>query len=205
MTDFTSEVYAKDFRAGAPYGTLLWTKCSDGKRSELIGGYRYDSKNWVIALMFTMPANAKSVTFGFFSDSGANGGEDSLIRYKVATTEDTAPNYTAATEGDGEFTVNNPAARTELTIDGKFTKGVTYFVYFWTAKDTSDTTNLFRPVWKTNDDGKGFYASYDDLSGLVYIDNGTTLEAYEAYIDNGLSWDLHIPYIDNGSGWDMCS
>ena len=41
--------------------------------------------------------------------------------------------------------------------------------------------------------------------GLVYIDNGTTLEAYLIYIDNGSSWDQHIPYIDNGSGWDMCN
>lgn len=41
--------------------------------------------------------------------------------------------------------------------------------------------------------------------GLVYIDNGTTLEAYLIYIDNGSSWEQHIPYIDNGSGWDMCN
>ena len=41
--------------------------------------------------------------------------------------------------------------------------------------------------------------------GLVFIDNGTTLEAYLIYIDNGTSWDQHIPYIDNGSGWDMCN
>lgn len=41
--------------------------------------------------------------------------------------------------------------------------------------------------------------------GLVYIDNGTTLEAYLIYIDNGTSWEQHIPYIDNGSGWDMCN
>lgn len=40
--------------------------------------------------------------------------------------------------------------------------------------------------------------------GLVYIDNGTTLEAYMIYIDNGSSWDQYVPYIDNGSGWDMC-
>lgn len=41
--------------------------------------------------------------------------------------------------------------------------------------------------------------------GLVYIDNGTTLESYLIYIDNGSSWEQHIPYIDNGSGWDMCN
>ena len=41
--------------------------------------------------------------------------------------------------------------------------------------------------------------------GLVYIDNGTTVEAYLVYIDNGTSWEQYIPYIDNGSGWDMCN
>ena len=41
--------------------------------------------------------------------------------------------------------------------------------------------------------------------GLVYIDNGTTVEAYLIYIDNGSSWDQYIPYIDNGSGWDICN
>lgn len=45
--------------------------------------------------------------------------------------------------------------------------------------------------------------SYID-GGLVYIDNGSTLEAYSVYIDNGSSWDLYIPYIDNGSSWDIC-
>lgn len=41
--------------------------------------------------------------------------------------------------------------------------------------------------------------------GLVYIDNGSGLEAYQAFIDNGSSWDQYIPYIDNGSTWDMCN
>lgn len=43
------------------------------------------------------------------------------------------------------------------------------------------------------------------IPGLVYIDNGSSLDAYHCYIDNGTSWDLMIPYIDNGSGWDMYS
>lgn len=40
--------------------------------------------------------------------------------------------------------------------------------------------------------------------GLIYIDNGTTLEPYQVYIDNGTGWEQHIPHIDNGSSWDMC-
>lgn len=41
-------------------------------------------------------------------------------------------------------------------------------------------------------------------SGLVYIDNGTKLEAHHVFIDNGSEWEHYIPYIDNGSGWDAC-
>lgn len=40
-------------------------------------------------------------------------------------------------------------------------------------------------------------------SGFIYIDNGTSFDAYQVYIDNGTSWDLYIPYVDNGSSWDM--
>lgn len=48
------------------------------------------------------------------------------------------------------------------------------------------------------------YAIWEAL-GLVYIDNGSSLEAYQCYIDNGSSWDLYAPYIDNGSSWDLYS
>lgn len=41
--------------------------------------------------------------------------------------------------------------------------------------------------------------------GLIYIDNGTSFEAYQIYIDNGSSWDLYEPYIDNGSSWVLYS
>ena len=46
------------------------------------------------------------------------------------------------------------------------------------------------------------YAQWS-ANGLVYIDNGTSFEAYMVYIDNGTSWDLYVPYVDNGSSWDM--
>lgn len=39
--------------------------------------------------------------------------------------------------------------------------------------------------------------------GIVYIDNGSSIDKYQAYVDNGTGWDLCIPYTDNGSGWDI--
>lgn len=48
------------------------------------------------------------------------------------------------------------------------------------------------------------YAAWK-ISGVVYIDNGDTLEPYLAYIDNGTSWDLYIAYVDDGTSWNTIS
>lgn len=56
----------------------------------------------------------------------------------------------------------------------------------------------------TGDRTVTLYAVWD-ISGVIYIDNGTILEPYLVYIDNGSSWDLYIPYVDNGSSWDVIS
>lgn len=57
---------------------------------------------------------------------------------------------------------------------------------------------------KTGDRTITLYAVWE-ISGVIYIDNGTTLEPYLAYIDNGSSWDLYIAYVDNGTDWDTVS
>lgn len=49
-------------------------------------------------------------------------------------------------------------------------------------------TNITIPVFTSN-------------TGLVYIDNGSTISAYKCYIDNGTSWVEYKPYIDNGTSW----
>ena len=67
---------------------------------------------------------------------------------------------------------------------------------------------IFDMSWiKGNEDVINTYTLYAiwKISGVVYIDNGTTLEPYLVYIDNGTSWDLYLAYIDNGSSWDIIS
>ena len=56
----------------------------------------------------------------------------------------------------------------------------------------------------TGDRTVTLYAVWE-ISGVVYIYNGTTFEPYLAYIDNGTNWDLYIAYIDNGTDWDTIS
>lgn len=57
-----------------------------------------------------------------------------------------------------------------------------------------------------NEEARQFtlYAVWE-ISGVVYIDNGTTFDAYLVYIDNGSTWDLYLPYVDNGSDWSVIS
>lgn len=66
---------------------------------------------------------------------------------------------------------------------------------------------IFDMSWiRDNEEARTFtlYAIWE-ISGVVYIDNGTTFEPYLAYIDNGTSWDLYLMYIDNGTDWNIIS
>lgn len=44
-----------------------------------------------------------------------------------------------------------------------------------------------------------------EISGVIYIDNGTTFEPYLAYIDNGSSWEPYFVYVDDGTKWVIIS
>lgn len=44
-----------------------------------------------------------------------------------------------------------------------------------------------------------------EISGVVYIDNGTAFEPYLTYIDNGTEWELYLVYVDNGIDWNIIS
>ena len=44
-----------------------------------------------------------------------------------------------------------------------------------------------------------------EISGVVYIDNGTAFEPYLAYIDNGSEWELYLMYVDSGAKWQIIS
>lgn len=59
---------------------------------------------------------------------------------------------------------------------------------------------------KGNEDARQYtmYAIWE-ISGVVYIDNGDSLEPYLAYIDNGSGWNLYLAYIDDGTEWKIIS
>lgn len=68
----------------------------------------------------------------------------------------------------------------ELTLDASWIRG----------NETATSFTLYA-IW--------------EISGVVYIDNGVTLEPYLTYIDNGTSWELYLAYVDDGTTWHIIS
>lgn len=68
----------------------------------------------------------------------------------------------------------------ELTLDASWIRG----------NETATSFTLYA-IW--------------EISGVVYVDNGVTLEPYLAYIDNGTSWELYLAYVDDGTTWHIIS
>lgn len=66
---------------------------------------------------------------------------------------------------------------------------------------------IFDNSWIRDNEEARLYTMYAiwEISGVVYIDNGSVFEPYLAYIDNGTGWDLYLMYIDNGTSWNIVS
>lgn len=72
----------------------------------------------------------------------------------------------------------------------------------------NQTELSFNNSWISGDEysiiGYTMYAVWE-ISGVVYIDNGTSFEPYLAYIDDGTNWNLYLMYVDDGIGWNIIS
>lgn len=88
-----------------------------------------------------------------------------------------------------------------MTEDEILTNGYSKKVY-----PNQDDLALDGSWIRDNENAKQFtmYAVWE-ISGVVYIDNGVTLEPYLAYIDNGTGWDLYLAYVDDGTDWNIIS
>ena len=72
----------------------------------------------------------------------------------------------------------------------------TYYLVLWAYSSEPSMITISQTIHHS------VILEYDD--GLIYIDTGSGLEAYQCYIDNGTGWDLYLPYVDTGTGWDQC-
>lgn len=73
------------------------------------------------------------------------------------------------------------------------------------ATGSTATTAAYAPGASYTPNGNVTLYAVWKADGLVYIDNGTSLEAYQVFIDNGSGWDQYAPHIDNGSTFVLYS
>lgn len=160
-------------------------------------------------LEFTTPSflgASASITFDLTLISGST--SSPTLRYGIATSADNKDSYAGGGEVSDPYkfvggtwsvtglTSGLTNASRSLTIETTDLKpNTTYYLYLWNYNGS------YCMVWSLD----SCTASLDYVNSLVYIDNGTNVEAYMIFVDNGSGWDQHMPYVDNGSGWDLCS
>lgn len=129
------------------------------------------------------------------------------LRYSVCTSDANRDKYinTYSNVSDSYKIANGT-----ITMSGISTSMKTFSVSFYTTELQPNTTYYLYlygyasySMWVTIMETSNHSIWVGWNAGLVYIDNGSSLEAYQCYVDNGTSWDLVIPYVDNGTGWDM--
>ena len=156
--------------------------------------------NRVVVMRFTIDKHAKSVTIPIQAGTTNNSSDSVLLCYGLGVnpdTDDSMINITGSEKAMGTFYFSSENAVATITLNN--VKAGTNFLYIW-GQDSSAYSLTIVTAPYTIVTG----ITYEELEGLIYIDNGFSLEPYEIYIDNGTSWDLYIPYIDNGSNWDLC-
>ena len=88
-----------------------------------------------------------------------------------------------------------------LTFEGLYIKEETT-VYVWFYVDPSGHSQIWTGA--SGNVKKPTVEVTAIVGGIVYIDDGTSIEAYRFFIDNGEGWEQHRPHIDNSEGWDLC-
>lgn len=155
-------------------------------------GYYNSNANHNLCIKFTPSTTLSKVVFTLTSYSYKQDGSKPC--YYQLTTTSSNPGLTALNKNGTSFTFTNKIAT--ITLEQAFQEGTDY--YLWIGPTSGDGN--FGALFKTS-----AIECETQLSGLVYIDNGTEFVACQIFIDNGSSWDQYIPYIDNGTDWDMCT
>lgn len=175
--------------------------------------------NHLLRYSFTTPASGYITSLTYSTTLRYYSGPTGYTRpIRVKVTQDSsfhAALSCSTTDYDASYTysIQTGDVKMSVTITGlKLSPNQTYYIYVFPGsgfKSSSSNSNGAYMVYCYNNDGENLSSlSYDESSmissGLVYIDNGSSWDAYEVYIDNGSSWDQYIPYIDDGTNWTMC-
>lgn len=198
MSELT-EVYAKSYQAGHSYNGDDW-KSLDYKGS-MFAGYQFNGYNWVMCIKFTLPVAVRSLLFSFCNDTDGYQ-VTQYMRWKITSAEDVSlQTATSETPGHGTFEVNPGAyVRSELEIKKNYRAG-TYYLYIWTDKSTAVTSNAMKVRWYLNNNGYGFYATYEKLGSHSWIKDDVGFRPYGGYIQTEDGPARHAPWIFTADGW----
>jgi hypothetical protein len=202
-SDFDLSIAAKWLGDGGIYAD--WCELNDYGFNAMVG-YSSDRRNYVVILRFILPKPVRSIDLSACLNK-ENTWEKSEMKYKIVSgAEDySLDNANADMEADGVYTLThyNDWQRFSFTVDKLIPAGITY-LYLWTNKAVGVSNVIGLRLYGPNND-YGVTIDYEELNGLVYIDDGVEFNGYQIYIDNGTGWDMYTPYIDNGTSWDLYS
>lgn len=154
---------------------------------------------------------SESVTFTIAMTSGlpdTNGNVN--LRYAICSSDANATSYMQTTDvvedanqlTSGNMTISDIStevkAKTFTISTGRLASNTVYYLVLWGYDATGVSMRAVAGG------GIDHVVELEYHSGLVYIDDGTSIEPHEIFIDNGESWDRYIAYIDNGIDWDQC-
>ena len=202
MSELT-DVYAKSYRAGAVYDGDTWKGLN--YKGAMRAGSQFNGDNWVMCIKFTLPVAVSSLLFSFCNDTGGYQVSQNM-RWKITSAEDVSlQNATSETPGHGTFEVKPGAyVRSDLEIKKRYRAG-TYYLYIWTNKTTATTSNAMKVRWYPNNDGNGFYATYERLGSYSHIKDAVGVRPHGGYIQTAAGPVRHAPYVKTADGWKPLS
>lgn len=221
-TKNTTDIY--NFYAGSSYYscTVTYSTKTYAIQYNANGGTgapatHYKTYGVATTISSTKPTKANASAGSYTVTFNANGGSCSTASLNAArTTKYTFSKWNTNSSGTGtsyssgaSYTTNaalylyaiytSSTSTSAITLPTPTRDGYTFMGWATRSTATSGTTGSYTPTGAVT-----LYAIWA-AKGLIYIDNGSSMDAYQVYIDNGTSWDLYAPHIDNGSSWDLCS
>lgn len=153
------------------------------------------SKNCVVRFTFTTDSGGGQVSW-YLDNNYFAGGTTPGLRWYIGTDPSSHVNAGASTtEYHGDVVVESKSGA--YTFSGSahvsLQPNTTYYLWIFPSVSVYGYYNLT--------EAQKARVTPSGSIGVVYIDNGTTVEACEVYIDNGTSWDRCVPQIDTGTGW----
>ena len=179
--------------------------------------YAYAGKNanerHVYCLKFTTPSfNGTSTNISLGMSFSKAFAEKVNLRYALCTSDAGYESYyyTDNAVSDSYQITSGDKTMTSLTTEYKtytfnistdvLKPNTTYYFYLW-GYNSAVAEGLMLGI---NTIANHIITVTYEINAVIYIDNGSSFDAYEIWIDNGSTWEQYAAYIDNGSSWDEC-